>query len=743
MYTGPKRIVVVGAGVSGVAAFDALTAALAACPSLPPGMKVTLVEATEAAGGRAQSFGLDGPSARHPRAPYGVSTPHGVHFIWGSYAHLKRLMGDLDAKLVPAIGTATYCAWMAPPDLTGDRARIAPVHICDPDHPETAWNPRARKLLEAFAERGTLVKWAESLIDTLLGLHFTAHDLLCYMDILFDEENLGPELRWMLLFSRVIDAQLGEPESSPLLTRLLKKAPYDADIGDLLHPLFHQHVMPRMKHARLALFPMRITPTGHPALDLLGLLARDAAKLAATGLSWDPRASGFLKNALKAAFSNPYALDVGTVMRDAQFGLRSYEGAILRLFDGDDSRAIWEAIAERACARLPGIAEIKRKRIVRAFQTVNGAIARVDLAETNSPLPPDVPALRPAPPGPMVESLEADAVISTLLPSCLLAVLPADAPRELTHPIGELARYANETLNLQLYFPRKMSLPLVDPPAGNPETPPFSISNLEGPFTIVVDLQRGWSKAKFESIALDAADRGRPFDGTAWELVGTYPECFTFDPWAHPGRIQWPLEVQERLAAITNVPDDFDPDALDDRKWVHDTGSPGRMPQPMLGEVRRDVADDYQHRWTTVASPIVAAQAMRLLADLPGLASADATYLREEADRVEASSPTAETRFVVYRACHAENRFFSAELGLFPTRPHARFRTAIPGLWVAGDWTRNGLNLQAMESATISGLQAALGVIEAMRGAGLNGAKVPQIDPDVLPEGVWDAGVSV
>lgn len=741
MYEGPKRIVILGAGVSGVAAFDAITSGLAACASLPPGLKVTLVEATDAAGGRAQSFPLDGPSTRHPRAPFGTSTPHGIHFIWGSYAHLKRLMGDLDAKLSPPVGTATYCAWMSPPDLVGERARVAPVHICDPNRPETAWNPRARALLEAWKKRGPIVDMVEGLIDKLLGLNFTAHDLLSYMDILFDEENLGPELRWMLLFSRVVDAQLGEPESSPFLKRVLKKSPADADIGELLHPLFHEHVMPRMKKARIALLPARIASTGHPALDLLGLLARDAGKLVKSALTYDPRASGFLKNALKAAFSNPYALDVGTVLRDAQFGLRSYEGAVLRLFDGDDSRAIWEAIADRACARLPGIAEVRRGRIARQLQTTDGRIARVDLAATNSPLPPDVPALRPAAPGPLVESLEADIVISTLLPSCLEPILPADTPDAFRDRIRTLSRYANETLNLQLFFPRKLKLPLAELPAGNPETPPFSISNLEGPFTIVVDLARGWSKQKFESIALDEGDRKKPFNGTAWELVGTYPECFTFDPWAHPGRVQWPLEVQEKLAALTNREEELD--ALDERKWVHDIGTPGRMPQPALGEIRSDVADDYQTRWTKQASPIVAAQTMRLLADLPGMSALDATYLRREADLVEQSSPMSETRFVVYRACHAENRFFSAELGLFPIRPHARFQTPVAGLWVSGDWTRNGLNLQAMESATIAGLQSALGVLEAMRGCGLEGVRMPRIDPDILPEGVWDAGVAV
>src|SRR6185295_4140830 len=126
-----------------------------------------------------------------------------------------------------------------------------------------------------------------------------------------------------------------------------------------------------------------------------------------------------------------------------------------------------------------------------------------------------------------------------------------------------------------------------------------------------------------------------------------------------PGRVQWPLDVQEKLASITKSSSDFDTQKLDDRKWVHDIGSPGRMPQPMLGEVLSDIADDYQHRWTTQASPIVAAQTMRLLADLPGMLAIDATYLREQAAAVEAGS-SFEVRFVLHRACHAENRFFSA-----------------------------------------------------------------------------------
>ncbi len=459
--------------------------------------------------------------------------------------------------------------------------------------------------------------------------------------------------------------------------------------------------------------------------------------------SYDPSASGFLKNTLKAAFSNPYPLDVATVMRDAQFGLRSYDGAVLRVFDGDDSRGTWEAIAARAAARLPGVASFMKGRVASALRTSGGRVIGIDLSDRRAPREPDVPALRPRAAGPIVEFIDADAVISTLLPRSLAAVLPADAPRDLVTRLGTLGGRMNETLNLQLFFPRKMALPLVEPPHGSPEVPAFAISGLEGPFTIVADLERAWSRAKFEAIALDEADVGKPFRGTAWELVGTFPECFTFDPLASPGRVQWPLAVQQKLAAITNDPRDFDPSALDERVWVHDVGAPGRMPQPILGEILANKTAEYQAKWTDEASPIVVAQTLRLLSELPGLDAGDARYLVAQADVIEDQKRDAEVRWVLLRACQAENRFFSAEPALFPLRPHARFQTAIAGLWAAGDWTRNGLNLQAMEAATISGLQAACGVLEHARAGGLAGARLPKIDPETLPEGSWDSGVEV
>ena len=110
------------------------------------------------------------------------------------------------------------------------------------------------------------------------------------------------------------------------------------------------------------------------------LLATDSVAIVSRALSYDPRSSGYLKNILKAAFSSPYGLDVATSMRDAQFGVRRYEGAVLQLFDGDDSRAAWEAIGARIEARLASGkfgGAIVRKQVAKRLVVSGGKVTAV------------------------------------------------------------------------------------------------------------------------------------------------------------------------------------------------------------------------------------------------------------------------------------------------------------------------------------------------------------------------------
>jgi uncharacterized protein with NAD-binding domain and iron-sulfur cluster len=781
-YSGPKNIVVLGGGIAGLAAADAITRALDEHPGpLPAGITVTLVEAESFLGGRASSRPLDAAAhVDHPSAPWGTHTPHGLHFVWGSYAHLLRLLDGVPNLLSPPVGTSTYCAWMAPPDIPGganDSGRVVALHVCDPSRPQDAWQPRAQRVLAAFARRGPAIDAFERAVKTLLDLPLEVSDLLSYMDIVFDEENLGTELRWILFLTGALSGALGYPETSPILSRLLGgRRSADVDIGELTRPLFFEHALPKLRRAatfaplaslrtavemgfdvtaRVVDILKSLAPGAAAGLksstddlralaEFFLLLATDSVAIVSRALTYDPRSSGYLKNILKAAFSSPYGLDVATSMRDAQFGVRRYEGAVLQLFDGDDSRAAWEGIGARIETRLGqgkfGGAIIRRQ-VAKRLVIAGGKVTGVELADPPPGPPAEVPTVAPRPPGAVTTTLPADVVVSTLLPQCIAPLLAGDPGAEpLARTMTKLSLYMNETINLQLFFPDRHELPFPPVPPASIETPPFGISNLEGPFTIVVDLRRGWSKARFEAIALDEASLGTPFDGTAWELVGAYSDFFTHDAFAHAERYQWPLAVQQKLASIGCDPDDLLAETLDKRPWLHDAGAPGRLDPPPMGEVRADRALAYSDRWRREAVPLIVAATLEQLAAMPNMAERTKNHLYAQAGRLLRGDPLS-MRYAFVRNAQAPVRFFSAEPELFGSRPHARFETAeVRGLYLSGDWTRNGLNLQAMEAATIAGLQSAYGVLEAMRAGGLDGLTVPKIDPDIVPEGAWDVG---
>src|SRR3954464_14179219 len=100
-YNGPKNIVILGGGIAGLAAADAVSEALhpyAVAGTLPPGMSVTVVEGEAQLGGRATTWNMNGagaldPAEPPPRPPAGHS-PHGIHFTWHSYEHFLRFARD-------------------------------------------------------------------------------------------------------------------------------------------------------------------------------------------------------------------------------------------------------------------------------------------------------------------------------------------------------------------------------------------------------------------------------------------------------------------------------------------------------------------------------------------------------------------------------------------------------------------------------------------------------------------------
>ena len=97
-------------------------------------------------------------------------------------------------------------------------------------------------------------------------------------------------------------------------------------------------------------------------------------------------------------------------------------------------------------------------------------------------------------------------------------------------------------------------------------------------------------------------------------------------------------------------------------------------------------------------------------------------------------------RYVVMVNAKARNRIFSPGAGLWPHR--AVSGAALPDaprVFPAGDWTRNGLDVVCMEAACLSGMRAARGAYQAIRGE-----PVPKATPAmtaVLPPASWYQGL--
>lgn len=793
-YTGPKKIVIAGGGIAGLAAADAITAALvpfAQSGTLPPGIEILLVEGESEVGGRAMTWHVGSlDAAEHPARPHAAYAPHGIHFLWGSYTHFLAWIQGAPPVFSPDKPISTYCAWLTPPDLVGPvhgPGKVVALHVCDPKRPDEAWDPRTKAILEAFLRNDPWVSSLEKFVRDYLVRDVEVDDWLSFLDILFDERNLAPELRWGILLLPAMVAQLGRVEKSPELYALLGgRHPQEVEVSELIKPFYESILVERMRVASAELAPFLVgTPgptaiapvdsaiaavrggalklaervvlgaqsvldgagllpaAGSAALELLRLLMRDARAILDGATRFDPRRSGYTKNLYKAAFSSPYEFDLATALRDVQMGFRNHQTAKLQVFDGDDAQRLWNHIRARIEARKPlGVdVTVKTSTWVKHIGTTSGRVTNVELTDTVTRAKRPIATMDPVDKGATTETRPVDALVSTLLPACLKPLIAPGQPAndELRRRLDALKRYANETCNLQLFLERRIELPFTDPPNAT-ESKPFSISNLEGIFTILVDLARAWRPAAYKAIRLTSSSSG-DFTGTAWELVGSWADAFLHDGHAAPSRYQWPIGLQHQLAAAAHDPDDLELWSVDDRRWVLDVGSPGTLPQPLFGEVKRDAAvrAKYFQRWVNEVGPLVVQQTLRQIAAMPGIATADRQYLKDLGDDVARGRPHP-LKYVFSTSRQAETKFFSAEPNTNDLRFHSRFETPVAGLWCAGDWTRGGLNVQAMEGALLTGLHAAAGVIEAMRAGGLATIRGPHIQPDMIPNGAWDPG---
>lgn len=767
----PLRVAVLGGGLAGLAAADALVASVRgynrtfAADREPIALEVQLFQLGRELGGKAASVPIDlADSSMNPRQPVRFNMTHGLHFVWG-YPHFRDLLGpDLQRRwLSPPRGTSSYVTWLSDRDTIDGESRLAVLNICDPERPDDARIPECRTLLHLYREVPELV---HDLVETIMRVDI--RDFLHFGDIILNRRELSAVSRWMLLFGAITARRMRDPEHAviPGVRGRLQDEEYLAaisearrrwidslreEIDDLLGAVASPpklgildgltELVGRTGHAMKAWARLLLRAPQAVSLSdvaaLVSLLAQDLYDLARAADELDFTKHAYLRVPLDAAFSSPFALDAATAIRDMKLGTRTYRDALVQVFDGDDPHAVVDAIAGRIDRDQDSVAgKVRRLSPVRAVHR-DGASGEL-LVEVWPPVTRHPPTWRPIvhpyphhqgePPA--TENWRADLVVSTLPPANLAWML-ADSQlgpelEPLRASMAELARHTNETINLQVFFRERIELPF--PKYHPPEAdPPFCISGIEGPFTILADLRRALSPERFQEVRIAPGDG--PFDGTAWDLVGAYAELFTHNPSIRAGR-QWPSAVQDELAAMLHDPGDHDPEGRDERPWAYDWET-GR-PQPVFGEVLAERSKSYGEVWRNKAAPLIVATTLRQLLSLPGW---------DPAERAKLESAITEGRYwwALARNCHEHNKFISTEPGVFELRPHARFETRAENLYLAGDWTRNGSDLICMDATVASGYHAAAAILERLRATRPEWAdlQLPRFFPGSVPGG-WD-----
>lgn len=784
----PIRVAVLGGGLAGITVVDALVEqvraynrqARATARRLggmgPPPIKleVKLFQLGRELGGKVQSVAMDQPEgSMNPRQPVRFHMTHGLHFVWG-YPHFRALLGPalIAEHLAPRRGTSAYVTWLSDRDTIDGRSRLTTLNVCDPSRPDLARVPECRTLLRLAQVAPDL---AFELVEKIL--HVDLRDFLHFGDIVLNRAELSATSRWMLLLGAIEARRMRDPEHAvlPGLYALPKDVEYlqalktivgrwqtvlRDTVGDTVSSVasleaFRALVGTILSHGTggvsglVAGLGDAFAVLGAVSIEelwrLAKLLVADLTDLVEELPKLDFSHHAYLRVPLDAAFSSPFALDTATALRDSKYGTRSFESSLVQVFDGDDPRAVVNAIADRAKGGDADdvVVDIRRLCPAHAIERVPET-GQLDVFYYRE-LTRHPPTWRPVcgryehchyPELPL-EPWRADLVVSTI-PAPNLAWLLEDSKLAAEPEVAALhgaastiARHVNETLNLQLFFDEKITLPFPKDPNGWTPTnadPPFSISGIEGPFTILVDLRRACSKARFEEVRLRPGDE-HPFDGTAWDLVGAYAECFTHNPTLAPER-QWPREVQEELARLLHDPAEHEAEGRDTRPWVYDWTPDA--PQPVMGEVKKTCSPAYGKRWLDRASPLIVETTLKMLLRLPG-------WDPNEKAKLEKVIAEKSYFWALSRNCHEHNKFVSTEPGMFDARPHARFESRVEGLYLAGDWTRSGSNLICMDSTVSSGLFAAEAVLERLRGSAPEWRRVqlPKLFPECIPGG-WD-----
>jgi hypothetical protein len=329
-------------------------------------------------------------------------------------------------------------------------------------------------------------------------------------------------------------------------------------------------------------------------------------------------------------------------------------------------------------------------------------VSGVELTDNAQRSAPPVPTTTAARKGIATESIDADVIISTLPPGALgpLIRLAADERQEaFVHDLMRLGRAADERITLALWPGFDVSLPL--PVDGTPT----ALLDIGGPWREVIDLSRAYSDEVRRRVRTPEPEDQR-VRGGALLFTGAWADAFVDDGrgYAHG--------VREALRHLAQSAEDIDLATIDERAQPRAVGP---AVAAVHGEIEGLQRTAYVERWVEQVSPLLASQALRALAELPGMAGEVAARLDMEAMRVVRGMRVS-ARWLLLRSGQLEQRASSWAPGLEAIRPRAGKPTPIGGLWLAGDWTRdNGVDLPGVEAAIASGRRAAQAVVRALR----------------------------
>ena len=687
-------------------------------------------------------------------------------------------------------------------DPTPGGPGIALMGLSDPSVPSSATRPATRALYRLLGTPlgEIFLKPFMSLFGSLIETAFAGVHPLFFADLFYAHE-VDLEMRLALIVAS-LRARVTDPERATIQVNGEQRPLWDVDFTDDLNalvqgwasallnaterPLVSQllaEVKARAwliesqiesmdddglsKWARLVL-PDSIEDDVEDAMTIVRetervIRAIPAALLRLASGDYPVARTLHLRFGPDATFTSPYSFDAASSMRSLAFVFTTPRSARNWTPDGSRIQRLWVRFWERAQAIADRNADcvtlnVHQGRVHRISKAPDGQGVRVEHGEWlghGLALGPAGPGTAGAdlsyphthmahpamPPPANLRHVDVDVVIPTVPAPILREILDEGSFPASRIALEPLQEANNATLELLIWTAERVEYG----DAAARGLAVSSITGLEGGFCLLADYSQGlWSP---EALAEENPFGAPGFAGSILESCGGFDDLWAAmdrdDAWG------WPVEVKQTLRDLVARPEHMG--RPDSRPWTDDeAGWEKRRASGTWSPERLGSAEAMDDWW--VASRWLAWQFLRQLSTVTALGARAVRQFASFAElinpkkfnREEILHPSAELRgqirYVVMVNAKARNRIFSPGAGLWPHR--AVSGAALPDaprVFPAGDWTRNGLDVICMEAACLSGMRAARGAYQAMRGEPVPEA-TPPMTP-VLPPASWYQGV--